>query len=274
MRAIGRQALKCAVIAFAALAAVGARAEQSCPDLNRAYVERYVPDFHIDPAPHFFDIDLDTHDNFRCDGRDRNHLLARAIGDLDSWRPFEDEQTDFYDMLKLILSLGENAIRYTSSLDKDGAGTRTEAQVFFDENDPSRSAVFLTDNFFSNGKRLRPTYSLVHEARHTIKHKLLPDGRALPDEPGHVVCTRGLHAGRGRKVCDAVLDFEAQMAFGSGNSYEFMFLVFVRDHPQVPQPIKDEAQQHLSYLATHMFNEIVPGTLEHYGVELIPKADW
>ena len=107
---------------------------------------------------------------------------------------------------------------------------------------------------------IRPAYSLVHEARHTIF--MLPD---QSDAPDHVTCTYGRN--KGLRVCDQTLGREHLLRYGGGNSHEFLFLVYLRDHPNALPKWKREAQVHLQYLADHMFNKHEKGILRYYGLE-------
>ncbi len=239
-------------------------AETSCAELNRLYLTKYIDDFSIDTKT--FEINRSRKRVFKCNGQDKNFVLARAINDLDRLRPYKEAQTDFYNMLKMVFQMPGVSIRYDKNLGSVGSGDARIEATAFSEPDGSRSTLVLSELLMTRGKRFRATYLLVHEVRHLIYKKKLPDGRVIPDEPRHVVCTRGKHAGKKLRVCDEVLTFDNRMAFGSGNSYEFSYLVFVRDHPLASMAIKTEARQHLRYLASHMFNRLEPGILGHYRV--------
>ncbi|NQZ18444.1 MAG: hypothetical protein HRT44_04195 [Bdellovibrionales bacterium] len=181
-------------------------------------------------------------------------------------------------------------IRYTPIL---GNTPLIQAQVF---NHHNNSELVITDSFIEFGTRvtgplihrarIRPTYNIVNEVRHLMQDRYLDNGNKLPDEPGHVFCNRGAYKGSEFKACDQRLVFASseekangmddsgKLAAGSGYSFEFAFLLLVRSHPITDSKIREEAQYRLRELATHHFNELQPGALEHYGITLIPQSEW
>lgn len=224
-----------------------------CAELNSKYLTKYVADFSINLAT--FEIDPAASPLFSCDGFDKNYILARAINDLDILRPVSSNQPDYYALVSQTLKLDGTSVRYFSKL-KNFPG-RTARTV----HDGELAAIFLLDNYMNSSERIRPTYTLVHEARHTLKGK-----PGYANEPGHVACMRGKN--RGERACDQLLAKEDVLIAGSGNSYEFLFLLTLRDHPKASALMKKEAQEQLNYLATNLFNEIEPGILKYYRIEL------
>lgn len=241
------------VFLFASLSP--AQADPTCTELNRLYVDKYIAAFSIDRQSFGFP----ENSQFNCDGYDKNFIIARAIHDLEILKPINKDDPNYYQDISQVMSLPDNRLGYFKAFSKLPS---IEAKVF---NDGARSAIFYTDRMIRSSERFRPTYTLVHEARHTIKGKTF-SGQKVPDEPGHIACTRGKH--KGKLSCDLRLSKEADLIWGSGNSHEFLFLIFVRDHPNASSLIKQEARDQLSYLATHMFNELEPGILSYYNVKL------
>jgi hypothetical protein len=241
-----------ALAAFALLLIAGtlhAQAEPACAELNRLYQEKYIDDFSLSRG--FYEFG--ESDAFECDGFDKNYIMARAFHDFDALRPVNDRDEDYYASVSEVLNLVDDQLRYVPSLTRFPLA---EARTF---HEGALSAIFYTDKMIRSKERFRPTYTLVHEARHTLKHKL-----GISDEPGHIVCTRGKHIGK--RVCDEVLAKEADLVRGSGNSHEFLFLIYVRNHPNASETIRREAKEQLSYLVANMFNRLEPGILEYYGV--------
>lgn len=230
-------------------------AEPSCNELNHLYQSKYIGDFSVNREAFAFN----RHARFQCGGFDRNYILARAIHDLETLEPRQESDPNYYNDISQVMRLPGNRLSYVGKLvHYPDAEARTI-------HEGSAAAIFYTDRMIQSDERFRPTYTLVHEARHTIKHKVF-NGQRVPDEPGHIVCTRGKH--KGKRVCDARLTNEADLVWGSGNSHEFLFLIFIRDHPKASKKIRREANEQLSYLATHMFNQLDQGILGHYNVEL------
>ncbi|MBW8640280.1 hypothetical protein K1W69_24010 [Hoeflea sp. WL0058] len=251
------QAMKLVVLvpAICLLGCLPALAEPSCEVLNDLYQNKYIEDFSINRGA----FDFGREARFDCGGFDRNFIMARAIHDLETLKPVKGDDPDYYSDVSQVMNLPNNMMSYVDALVH---WPDAEARTM---HEGPASAIFYTDRMIRSRERFRPTYSLVHEARHTLKHKEF-NGQPIPDEPGHVLCTRGKH--QGKRACDARLSKEDELVWGSGNSHEFLFLIFVRDHPNASKQIRREAREQLSYLATHMFNALDPGILHYYGVEL------
>lgn len=219
--------------------------ETDCDELNRLYFERYIDDFSIDEDS--FAVLMVPAGGFRCDGRDRNFIMARAINDLDRLRPLAGEaMPDYYATVSSALTADGNRLRYIPKLANRPDST---ASTFVDG---ELASIFVTDAFIDSGERTRPTYTLVHEARHLPVRD--STGRVVLDDPGHMICRRG--ANQGRDVCDEGLTSRDDLARGSGNSHEFLFLLHLRDHPRASPVMRREASAQLSYLARNLFNRI------------------
>jgi hypothetical protein len=229
-----------------------AHAKPSCKELNRLYLQKYIDDFSIDRQ--LYEVSKNT--RFRCDGFDKNYILARAINDLDTLRPVKADVPDYYDAVSQVLNLEGTALRYIPNL---AQFPNASAKVY---NDGNLAVIFVTDSLIRSKRRFRMTYTLVHEVRHTLKKK-----PGVTDEPDHIMCTRGKF--RGVRACDKSLSKESKLAWGSGNSHEFLYLLTVRNHPRASAKIKREIESQLSYLATHMFNKLEPGILDYYDVRLL-----
>ena len=234
-----------------------ALAETSCDELNTLYIDKYVSDFSLHAKS--FEIDELENKAFSCDKPNKNYILARAINDLDLWRPTKPNDPDYYELVSQVLNLQGTDLRYIPLLKNFPNNTARTIH------DGGSTFLFLTDNYTNSSERIRPTYTLVHEARHTLKGKSI-NGHIISDEPGHVTCTRGKH--KGLRVCDDVLGSFETLVAGSGNSHEFLFLLYIRSHPHTSKLVKQEAQEQLNYLATHMFNTLESGILKHYKVQL------
>lgn len=219
----------------------------TCDELNNIYIDKYVDDFSIHQDS--FEINSLILEPFSCETPNKNFILARAIHDLDSLKPQTETDPDFYRIVSEVLNLPGTSLRYISKLSNRPEAT---ASTFVDGD---LASIFILDTFVNSSERIRPTYTIVHEARHTIR-----------GEPGHLKCTRGKH--KGKDVCDLRLGKEELLVYGSGNSFEFLFLLYLRSHPEATAVMKEEAQSQLNYLATHMFNELEPGILDYYQIQL------
>jgi hypothetical protein len=224
-----------------------------CAELNDLYQNKYIEDFALNRGA----FDFWEEDRFECDGTDKNFIMARAIHDLFELQPVHSDRANYYADVSQVLQLVKGQLKYTRTLVQH---PDAEARTF---RDGALSAIFFTDKMIRSKERFRPTYTLVHEARHTLKGK-----PGIPDDPGHIVCTQGKHVGK--RACDALLTKEEDLVWGSGNSHEFLFLISVRDHPAASEQIRQEIEAQLSYLTTHMFNQLEPGILQYYQVELEP----
>ncbi|MCT4556662.1 MAG: hypothetical protein N4A61_01255 [Pelagimonas sp.] len=230
--------------------------EPDCDTLNHLYATQYIEDFHVNRRTFEIDIAMPI---FECTGNDKNYKLARAIHDIDVLGKNESAGPDWYAMVAMVMDLTGGEILYHEKFKSD---PYIDGTVIYDD-EFDEVSLFFTKRIFQDTERTRVTYSLIHEVRHMIIN-LTINGKEVPDEPQHVTCTQGRF--KGQIGCDEVLGFLDTLKEGSGNSYEFQYLIYMRDHPDASPLMKKEARAQLRYLVRNMFNRIEPGALEHWGV--------